>query len=173
MPVVEVIFLLPGLHFGSDISSETAVAAAEVDGWIAAKLFHQLAFGKKYPNEQRKGSIIALGSLSIVGDYRCVPCFWDGGHGAALGPRLLGRPLGWCWLVFGGSPQGLRFLKIRIRPLTLRTFDPRIFGGFLPYFLHATKSRGFSFPIYILSSTFSGVSKPCIVLRYIYGIFIF
>ncbi len=66
------------VHFGRNKSSEAAVTAAEVDGWIVAKLPHLLAFGAQYPEEQRKYPVVALGSSCTVDGDRRVPSLWSG-----------------------------------------------------------------------------------------------
>ena len=79
-------------HFDRTMSSEAVVDAIKVDGWEPSKIEHLLAFGEKYPEEQRKYPIIALGSVAEVRGFRSVPCldrddaersldlrWWDGG----------------------------------------------------------------------------------------------
>ena len=61
-------------HFNRNVSSEQAVEAIKADGWEPAQIEHLLAFGEKYPEEQRKYPIIALGSVARVGGHRRVPC---------------------------------------------------------------------------------------------------
>lgn len=86
-----------------DISSEDAVASAEVDGWIVAKAEHLLAYGESFPEEQRKYPIIALGSVCEVGGYRCVLGLWD-----VDGRRRL------CLSYWsGGWGSDCRFLRVR------------------------------------------------------------
>jgi hypothetical protein len=54
-------------HFDRTMSSESAVDAIKVDGWEPAKFECLLSFGEKYPEEQRKYPIAALGSVAVVG----------------------------------------------------------------------------------------------------------
>ena len=61
-------------HFDRDISSEKAVDAIKAAGWEPGKIEHLLFFGEKYPEEQRKYPIIALGSVAGVDGHRYVPC---------------------------------------------------------------------------------------------------
>lgn len=57
-------------HFNRNILSEVAVKEIKAEGWGVARIEHLLAFGEKYPEEQRKFSIIALGSVCVVfGDH--------------------------------------------------------------------------------------------------------
>ena len=60
-------------HFDRAMSSEAVVEAIKADGWELGKIEHLLAFGEKYPEEQRKYPIIALGSVAGVGGDRSVP----------------------------------------------------------------------------------------------------
>ena len=66
-------------HFNRNVSSEQAVEAIKADGWEPAQIEHLLAFGEKFPEEQRKYPIIALGSVARVGGDRHVPCLSRGG----------------------------------------------------------------------------------------------
>lgn len=54
-------------HFDDNISSEEVVAkikgADPANPWEPARIEHLLAFGTKYPEEQRKHPIVALGSV--------------------------------------------------------------------------------------------------------------
>ncbi|MDO8510509.1 MAG: hypothetical protein Q7S15_02705 [bacterium] len=76
-------------HFNRDIpSSEEGVRLITEDDrehpWEPAKIEHLLAFGEKYPEEQCKYPIIALGSVGEVGGYRCVPVLYRDGVGRGL-----------------------------------------------------------------------------------------
>lgn len=87
-------------HFNRDIESEDAVKGIEAAGWSVAKIEHLLSYGKTFPEEQRKYSIVGLGS---VGD-RGVPCLDEGGTGRCI-------VLGWWhngWVSFF-----CRFLAVR------------------------------------------------------------
>lgn len=48
-----------------------------------------LGFAERYPNEQQKHPIIALGSIMGTGIHRRVPCLWDEGRGRLLSTRSL------------------------------------------------------------------------------------
>lgn len=70
-------------HFGRSISSGDAVAqivAADPENpWEPAKAEHLLAFGEKFPDEQRKYPIIGLGSVGeVFGGGRLVLCLCGG-----------------------------------------------------------------------------------------------
>jgi hypothetical protein len=70
-------------HFDCDMLPEKAVEAIRradaMNPWEPAKIEHLLAFGAKYPEEQRKYPILALGSVALVGGVPYVPCLrWDG-----------------------------------------------------------------------------------------------
>lgn len=60
-------------HFDRNISSEQVVEQIKAAGWEPGKIEHLLAFGEKYPDEQRKYPIIALGSVAEVDGDRSVP----------------------------------------------------------------------------------------------------
>jgi len=87
------------VHFGKRVSPKTAVAAVQVSSWTPATLEHLLSFGEKYPKEQRKytiialGSSIALGSLCVIYDGRFVPGLWSGDS-----KRFLNL---FCWAAIG------------------------------------------------------------------------
>ena len=65
-------------HFDRNTVSQDNVDAIKADDpanpWEPGKIEHLLAFGAKYPEEQRKYSVIALGSVARVGGDRGVPC---------------------------------------------------------------------------------------------------
>ncbi|MFA6463543.1 MAG: hypothetical protein WCV55_00900 [Candidatus Paceibacterota bacterium] len=90
-------------HFNRNISSEDAKRLIEEAGYEVAKTEHLLAFGAKYPDEQRKFPIVALGSAhEVVGDRR-VPCL-DG--------DVSRRGLYLHWWDFGWNSD-CRFLAVR------------------------------------------------------------
>lgn len=60
-------------HFDRDIESDEAEKLIEQDGWDVGATEHLLAFGAKFPEEQRKYPIIALGSAAKVNGNRHVP----------------------------------------------------------------------------------------------------
>ena len=64
--------------YDRNISSEAVKVALEIDGWIAAKWEHTLAFGATFPEAQRKNPIVALGSACRVSGHRFVLLLWDG-----------------------------------------------------------------------------------------------
>ena len=57
-----------------DIDSDSAKERIEKDDWQVGGIEHLLAFGVKYPDEQRKYPIIALGSVVEVYGSRSVAC---------------------------------------------------------------------------------------------------
>ena len=90
-------------HFGKDMSSEDVVSAMDKDGFRPATLRELLAYAVKNPDEQRKYSIVGLGSVWSRGDGRGVPCLSLSGRGRGLG-------LGW----WGGGWRGYcQFLAVR------------------------------------------------------------
>jgi hypothetical protein len=90
-------------HFDRTMSSEAVVEAIKADGWEPAQIEHLLAFLEKFPEEQRKYPIIALGSVAKVGGDRGVPCLYRGVDERSLG-------LGWWDGVWDGPS---RFLAVR------------------------------------------------------------
>jgi len=72
------------VHFNKYISSENAIAELAKMGLEPAGLVHALAFGKKYPNVQRRFPIVFLGSSCLVNGHRCVPCLYGSGSGRDL-----------------------------------------------------------------------------------------
>ena len=95
------------IHFNRSISSEDAIEAIKhintENPLEPAKIEHLLAFGAKYPEEQRKYPIIGLGSVAEVDGDRYVPCLGQGGAGRGLS-------LYW-W--DGDWDGGCRFLAVR------------------------------------------------------------
>lgn len=92
------------LHFNREIVSEEAIAEMKKMGMRPATLLELLAFGEKYPEEQRRYRIIALGNVWQSGYVlRHVPCLdeWFGKHALDL-----------CWFDAGWS-AGCRFLAVR------------------------------------------------------------
>lgn len=92
-------------HFNRDISSEEAIRLMKEDSYDAGQIGHILAFGEKYPEEQRKFPIIGLGSVAEVGLRRVVPGLWDGNGERRL--SLLWFGVGW--------HRRCRFLGVRRR----------------------------------------------------------
>ncbi len=90
-------------HFNRSMSSEAAVEAIKAAGWEVGMIEHLLAFGEKYPGEQRKYPIIALGSVAKVLGHRNVPSL------NRLGAE---RSLHLYWWSSGWSGRG-RFLAVR------------------------------------------------------------
>lgn len=90
-------------HPNSFTSSEDAKSSAEVDGWVVAEAEHLLAFGKQFPDVQRKFPIIALGSVCEVRGNRRVLGLWSGGGGRDI------RLFGWR----GDWVSHVRFLRVR------------------------------------------------------------
>ena len=75
-------------HFDNDISPDDAadgIAGADTaNPWVPGKIEHLLAYGAKYPEEQREYEIHGLGSPLVLGDlkvYRNVPCLSAGNGG--------------------------------------------------------------------------------------------
>jgi hypothetical protein len=75
-------------HFNRVIESPDAITQIEVadteNPWSAGKIEHLLAFGAKFPEEQRKYPIIGLSSVARVGGHRYVPVLWNYGAGRDL-----------------------------------------------------------------------------------------
>lgn len=91
------------IHPNKDISSEDAKALCESDGWQAAKLEHLLAFAEEFPEEQKKYSIVELGSVCELGNFRYVAALWYGVVKRGLGLYSRG----------GGWSSRCRFLSVR------------------------------------------------------------
>lgn len=106
-------------HFDRDISSEEAIWLMKEDGFEPAQIGHILAFGEKYPEEQRKFPIIGLDSVAEVGLDRNVPALWND---AGLRELIL------FWFD-GDWVRDYRFLGVRRRDLdflsvpALESFD--------------------------------------------------
>ncbi len=65
-------------HFREDVSSENAKKSIEKAGYEVGKIEHLLSFGANYPGEQRKSTIVGLGSVGWVADSRQVICLYAG-----------------------------------------------------------------------------------------------
>jgi len=61
-------------YFGRMTRSQNNVDAIKATGWELGKIEHLLAFGERYPEEQYKYPIVALGSFAKVFGFRHVPC---------------------------------------------------------------------------------------------------
>lgn len=93
-------------HFDRDISSEEAIRLMKEDGYDAGQIGHILAFGEKYPEEQRKFPIIGLGSVAVIDFNRRMPVlWWDDSNGRKLRLRWFGND----W------DRNCRFLGVRRR----------------------------------------------------------
>ena len=98
-------FYLELLHFNRVMSSDQVLAAMKSRNLRPATLSQFLAFVEKYPEEQRKYPIAALGSIwkdDPCGDWR-VPCLWRDSRGWVI-------ELGWFGSVWYGD---YRFLAVR------------------------------------------------------------
>lgn len=96
-------------NFDDNISSENAVRrikeADPANPWESAKIEHLLAFGTKYPEEQRKYPILALGSVGS-------PSFFGKRNVPYLYRRVTGRSLHLDWWNNEWHPI-YRFLAVR------------------------------------------------------------
>ncbi len=72
------------VHLDRDVSTEEAIKELDKLGLRPAELQELLAFGAKYPDEQRKYPIVALGSVWRSLDVRLVPYLWSGGDRRVL-----------------------------------------------------------------------------------------
>ena len=81
------------VHLNRDISSEDAIKELDKLGLRPAELPELLAFGAKYPDEQRKYPIVALGSVWRRLGGRVVPYLWGGGDRRYLSLNWFG--FGW------------------------------------------------------------------------------
>jgi hypothetical protein len=94
--------------FDESVSPQTTVGTMTKvgagDGWELAKIEHLLAFGEKFPDEQRQYPIVGLGSISEVFGSRQVPC---------LDHRNSERILDLAWWVDEGWFAVCRFLAVR------------------------------------------------------------
>jgi hypothetical protein len=97
-------------HFNCDTASQANVNAIKADDpanpWEPGRIEYLLSFGEKYPEEQRKYPIVALGSVAKVSGDRCVPDLdrYDTGRGLYLS-----------WWDFGWRGHD-RFLAVRKLP---------------------------------------------------------
>jgi len=78
-------------HFGKYISTDAALKALDKKGLRPATIAELLAFGAKYPEEQRKYPIVALGSVGVdsIG-YRVVACLYELDSKRRLNLRCVG-----------------------------------------------------------------------------------
>ena len=98
-------------HYNRAMESKEVIAALEAIGKEPVPVEDLLAFGAKYPEEQQKYPIIALGSVARVRGSRDVPY---------LGRRDSERVLGLRW--FGGRwSEDCRFLARNKVSLPLKT----------------------------------------------------
>lgn len=75
------------VHLDRAVSSEEAIKELDKRGLRPAELHELLAFGAKYPDEQKKYPIVALGSLWWPWDgVRSVPSLWSGDGKRSLSP---------------------------------------------------------------------------------------
>ena len=86
-----------------DASTDEVLAEMDRRGLRPALYEELLGFAEKYPDEQRKYPIVALGSEADVGGRRRVAYLWDGGDGRSLN-------LGW---IGSGWNDDYRFLAAR------------------------------------------------------------
>lgn len=77
------------VHMDRDASTDEVLS--EMDrGELRPALYEELlGFALKYPDEQRKYPIVALGSETSVFGLRYVACLWGGDHGRSLDLRWI------------------------------------------------------------------------------------
>ena len=75
---------LKRFHFNRGLSSETAIRLIREDGYQPAEIGHLLAFGERFPEEQRRYPVIGLGSVVEVGGSLSVPALWFDGDRRTL-----------------------------------------------------------------------------------------
>ena len=81
------------VHMDRDASTDEVLAEMDRRGLRPALYEELLGFAEKYPDEQRKYPIVALGSGTDVGGLRDVAYLWSDGDGRGLDLRWIG--LGW------------------------------------------------------------------------------
>ncbi|MEO5927844.1 MAG: hypothetical protein ABIO72_03935 [Patescibacteria group bacterium] len=91
------------VHLDRDASTDEVLAEMDRKGLRPALYEELLSFAEKYPDEQRKYPIVALGSEALVGGDRSVACLWLDGDGRGL-------RLSW---VDDGWGDHCRFLAVR------------------------------------------------------------
>ena len=91
------------VHFDRNITSDDAVKGMVKRGLRPATFAELLAFGAKYPEDQRKFPVVALGSSAEVHGNLSVPCLYGSDAERSL-------HLGWC---DGGWRGHFRFLAVR------------------------------------------------------------
>jgi len=74
------------VQYDCNISSKEVIADLDKRGFRPGTVHELAALGKKYPNEQAEGPIVALGSVWGRGSgIRWVACLYDGGSRRKLG----------------------------------------------------------------------------------------
>lgn len=91
------------VHMDRDASTDEVLAEMDRKGLRPALYEELLGFAEKYPDEQRKFPIVALGSEAYVDGRRTLACLWHGGDE---------RFLHLCWLD-GDWFGNYRFLAVR------------------------------------------------------------
>jgi hypothetical protein len=91
------------VHMDRDASTDEVLAEMDRKGLRPALYEELLGFAEKYPDEQRKLPIVALGSEADVDGNRSVACLWDDGNGRYLNLDWIGSD----WL------DSDRFLAVR------------------------------------------------------------
>lgn len=93
------------VHLGRDASTDEILAEMDRLGFRPALYEELLAFGRQYPDEQRKYPVVALGSTWVISSgRRGVAVLFGGGSGRYLS-------LGWYGVGWGG---GCRFLAVPV-----------------------------------------------------------
>ena len=72
------------VHMDRDALTDEVLAEMDREGLLPALYEEFLGFAEKYPDEQRKYPIAALGSWALVRGDRYVACSWDDGYGRRL-----------------------------------------------------------------------------------------
>jgi hypothetical protein len=96
-------------YFNRDMTSEGVINDMKSEGWEPAKVEHLLSFRVKYPKEQLKFSIIALGSSILIRDSYTVPVLNTTKHAYGLNCNLDFLWFGLSW----ASGWNSRFLAVR------------------------------------------------------------
>ena len=65
-------------RFKGSLTTQEILAKMDAEGYRPAELFELLAFGAKYPEKQRKFTIVALGTSASRNGFTYIPCLTGG-----------------------------------------------------------------------------------------------
>lgn len=99
------------VSFEKEVNASEAKKLCNIDGWKVGNIEHLLVYGAKFPEQNRKRPIIALGTMYSISGTRYNPMFWYRQKETLFGEYYT-RNLG-MGIYSGYRPAGCSFICVR------------------------------------------------------------